>query len=250
MKDYLKSIEILPNDKDNIEFWERENRKSHTSYETEILFYSCIMHGDTGMLGACLEKLLADGIVAGRLSQDSLRQMKYWAVSCITIAARYAIQGGLPEMEAYNLSDLCIRHIDLLSDENEIMNYLITKCFEITEAIKSIRIRHNYPSSIRKCVSYIDKNLHSKITLTDLSYECGLSKDYLSQLFKKITGSTVTEYIKKRRLSSAKVLLDRGTSISDAAYGLGFCSESYFISCFKNEYGMTPKEYVATKGKL
>ena len=250
MKDYLKSIEILPNDKDNIEFWERENRKSHTSYETEILFYSCIMHGDTERLGVCLEKLLADGIVAGRLSENSLRQMKYWAVSCITIAARYAMQGGLPEMEAYNLSDSYIRHIDLLNDENEIMNYLVTKCFEITEAIKSIRIRNRYPSSVRKCVSYIDKNLHSKITLECLAVECGLSKDYLSQLFKKITGFTVTEYIKKRRLTSAKMLLDRGTTLSDAAYGLGFCSESYFISCFKKEYGITPKEYVASKGKL
>lgn len=250
MKDYLKSIDILPNDKDNFEFWERENRKSHTSYETEILFYSCMMHGDTERLGVCLEKLLTDGIVAGRLSHNSLRQMKYWAVSCITIAARYAIQGGLPEMEAYNLSDACIRYIDIINDENEIMNYLISKCFEITERIKSIKIHRNYPSSVRKCVSYIDRNLHSKITLAELSAECGLSKGYLSQLFKKTTGNTLTEYIKKRRLSSAKMLLDSGTTLSDAAYGLGFCSESYFISCFKKEYGITPKEYVASKGKL
>lgn len=248
--EYLNSLEVLPDEKDNIEFWERENKKSHTSYETEILFYSCIMHGDTENLGKYIENLFSDGVVVGRLSKDSLRQMKYLAVSCITIATRYAIQGGLPEMEAYNLSDAYIRDIDVMENELEILNYLMKKSFEITNMIKNIHTRHNYPSSIRKCVSYIDRNLHSKITLEELADEAGLSKDYLSQLFKKVTGTTVTQYMTKKRLDSAKQLLDRGTSLGDTAYGLGFCSESYFISCFKKEYGITPKEYIASKGKL
>ena len=95
MKEYLKSIEVLPDEKENMEFWERENKKSHTSYENEILFFSCIMHGDTERLDTCLENMFNNGIVAGKLSEDNLRQIKYWAVSCITIATRYAIQGGL-----------------------------------------------------------------------------------------------------------------------------------------------------------
>lgn len=250
VKEYLKSIEILPDEKENIEFWERENKKTHTSYESEILFFSCIMHGDTERLGNCLNDLFKSGIVAGRLSEDNLRQMKYWAVSCITIATRYAIQGGLPEMEAYNLSDRFIRDIDLIDNENDILNYLVNASFKITEMIKSIKIQHNYPSPVRKCVTYIDKNLHDKISLDDLGEICGLSKDYLSQLFKKTTGITVTDYIRKRRLDSAKKLLDRDTSIGNTAHALGFCSESYFISCFKNEYGITPKEYIKNKGKL
>ncbi len=250
MKEYLKSFQVLPETQESIEYWERENKKSHTSYETEIMFYSCMMHGDTERLGYHLEMLFRDGIVTGRLSKDSLRQMKYWAISCITIATRYAIQGGLPEMDAYNLSDSYIRDIDMIDDENEILEYLVKKSFEITNMIKNIKVRSDYPSPVRKCVSYIDKNLHSKISLEELSEICGLSKDYLSQLFKKTTGITISDYIKKRRLSSAKELLDRGTSISDTAYGLGFCSESYFISCFKNEYGITPKQYISSKGRL
>ncbi len=250
VKEYLKSIEILPDDKENIEFWERENKKTHTSYESEILFFSCIMHGDTLRLGKCLEDLFNSGIVAGKLSEDNLRQMKYWAVSCVTIATRYAIQGGLPEMEAYNLSDRFIRDIDHIDDENCILNYLIDASFVITERIKAIKIQNNYPAPVRKCVSYIDKNLHDRISLDDLAEISNLSKDYLSQLFRKTTGITVTEYIKKRRLDSAKKLLDRDSSIGHTAYALGFCSESYFISCFKKEFGMTPKEYIKNKGKL
>ena len=250
MKEYLKSIEILPDEKENMEFWERENKKSHTSYETEILFFSCIMHGDTEKLGSCLEELMNSGIVAGKLSENSLRQMKYWAVSCITIATRYAIQGGLPEMEAYNLSDSYIRDIDMINNEAEIVDYLVKASFSITNKIKAIKTQYNYPSPIRKCVSFIDLNLHSKITLDELAEISGLSKDYLSQLFKKTTGLNITEYIMKKRLNSAKQLLDRDVNISDTAYALGFCSESYFISCFKKKYGITPKEYIKNKGKL
>ncbi len=250
MKEYLKSIEILPDEKENMEFWERENQKSHTSYETEILLFSCMMHGDTERLGNCFEKLMQDGIVTGKLSENSLRQIKYWAVSCITIGTRYAIQGGLPEMEAFNLSDRYIRDIDMIDDEKEILDYLVRASFNLTAQIKSIKTQHNYPSPIRKCVSFIDKNLHSKITLDELGEISGLSKDYLSQLFKKTTGHTVTEYIMDKRLNSAKQLLDREVSINDTAYALGFCSESYFISCFKKKYGITPKEYVRDKGKL
>ncbi len=250
MKEYLKSIEILPDEKENMEFWERENQKSHTSYESEILLFSCIMHGDTQMLDRRLDDLLHDGIVTGKLSENSLRQMKYWAVSCITIATRYAIQGGLPEMEAYNLSDRFIRDIDMIDNENDILDYLVRASFTLTSKIKSIKTQHNYPSPIRKCVSFIDKNLHSKIALEELAEISGLSKDYLSQLFKKTTGITITEYIMKKRLNSAKQLLDRNVSISDTAYALGFCSESYFISCFKKKYNITPKEYIKNKGKL
>ncbi len=250
MKEYLKSIEILPDEKENMEFWERENKKSHTSYETEILLFSCIMHGDTERLGSCFEKLMQDGIVTGKLSENSLRQMKYWAVSCITIGTRYAIQGGLPEMEAFNLSDRYIRDIDMIENEKDILDYLVKVSFDLTKKIKSIKTQHNYPSPIRKCVSFIDKNLHSKISLDELSQVCGLSKDYLSQLFKKTTGLNITEYVMKKRLSSAKQLLDRDVSISDTAYALGFCSESYFISCFKKKYNITPKEYVKSRGIL
>lgn len=250
MKEYLKSIEILPDEKENMEFWERENKKSHTSYETEILLFSCIMYGDTDRLGNCLNELLNTGIVTGKLSENSLRQMKYWAVSCITIGTRYAIQGGLPEMEAFNLSDRYIRDIDMIENEDEILEYLVKASFSLTEKIKSIKTQHSYPSPIRKCVSFIDKNLHAKITLDELSNISGLSKDYLSQLFKKTTGVTITGYIADKRLSSAKQLLDRDVSISDTAYALGFCSESYFISCFKKKYNITPKEYTKSKGEF
>lgn len=54
------------------------------------------------------------------MSDDELMQHKYMAVSTITLATRYAIQGGLNETKAYEFSDRVIKIIDKLTDKNEI----------------------------------------------------------------------------------------------------------------------------------
>ena len=71
----------------------------------------------------------------------------------------------------------------------------------------------------------------------------GLSDDYLSFLFKKNLGVNLSRYIRSQRLQSSKEMLKGNYTISDIAYYLGFCSESYFISCFKKEFGKTPKKF-------
>jgi TolB-like protein/Tfp pilus assembly protein PilF len=60
---------------------------------------------------------------------------------------------------------------------------------------------------------------------------------------KKATGESVSILIRKVRLHSAKQLLqDESKTVSDVAYEVGFSSTSYFIKCFKEEYGYTPGE--------
>ena len=48
-------------------------------------------------------------------------------------------------------------------------------------------------------------------------------------------------YIRTRRLSAARSLLRTDKSLSEIAYDLGFCSESYFIRCYKAQFGVTPR---------
>ncbi len=49
------------------------------------------------------------------------------AVSCITLATRYAIQGGINEADAYNFSDDFIRTMDTIENPMQIMEYLAEK---------------------------------------------------------------------------------------------------------------------------
>lgn len=83
-------------------------------------------------------------IVMGRMSDDELMQHKYMAVITITLATRYAIQGGLNETKAYEFSDRVIKKIDKLTDKNEIFMCLGIEIVKLTEDVKKIKNNLNF----------------------------------------------------------------------------------------------------------
>ncbi|WP_167958779.1 helix-turn-helix domain-containing protein [Anaerosporobacter faecicola] len=108
------------------------------------------------------------------------------------------------------------------------------------------KIHETYSLPIRQCLHYIHQHLHNKITVATLATVCNLSVDYCSLLFKKEVGKTISSYIRTAKLEATKVLLTTNCNYSTICYNYGFCSESYYIACFKKEYGVTPREYVAS----
>lgn len=225
-------------------FSQREMGISHTSFKQETEFFSLIKSGDRQKVESTIGEMLQKKIVAGKMSEDELRQRKYLAVSFITLATRSAIMGGLDEDKAYNYSDLSVREIDSMRSEEEIYSYLERFCLCITDLVSRCKTSVSYPTAIKKCIRYINQNLNSKLNLSVLSKVCSLSEDYLSALFKKSTGKTVSAYVRDKRLDESKQMLINGCSTAEAAYNLGFCSESYFIKCFKNRFEVTPKKFV------
>ena len=239
-KDELESISVIS--KENI-FDENSNSSFHTAYQAERLFYNCIKNGDYEKAKSTIDTLLSRTIITGRLSDDEIRQTKYFAVCCITLATRYAITGGLGEETAYNFSDSAIYETDKMQNIKDILFFLKGRCLTLTKMVKEEKEKH-YDLHIRKCIAYINRNLHNRLTVEILASECSLSPDYLSSHFKKITSQTLSAYILEMRLKYASDLLLKGNKASDVAYYLNFCSESYFIKCFREKYGVTPKKYV------
>ena len=224
-------------------FLQRESGRTHTPYETEQLFYSCIRAGDVERVGVLMQTLLRQTVVAGKLSNDPLRQMQYWAVCCITLATRCAIQGGLDETTAFNRSDESILQIDKMRDPQEILRFLQSLCLQITTMVRDSRIGRDTPQAVRKCLHRIQTDLHGRLTAATLAETCALSPDYLCALFKKHVGVPLSVYIRRQRLHAARDLLLTGKELSEIAYDLGFCSESYFIRCFREEFGETPRRF-------
>ncbi len=231
-------------------FFQRESGQTHTPYETERLFYSCITAGNVAQVQSLMQSLLQQTVVAGKLSNDPVRQMQYWAVCCITLATRCAIQGGLDETTAFNLSDESILQIDRMRNPQEILRFLQTLCVKFTSMVRDSRMLQDAPSAVRKCLHLIETDLHGKLTAASLAKACALSPDYLCVLFKKHVGMPLSAYIRSRRLSAARDLLLTNKPISEIAYDLGFCSESYFIRCFRQEFGETPRRAREKRGML
>jgi len=98
---------------------------------------------------------------------------------------------------------------------------------------------------IWNAVHYIRNNLNSKIKVPDVAQYCNISTDHLIRLFKKELNTTPVEYINRKKIEKAQLLLVLETStIKEVAYALAFENISYFNKLFKTITGKTPSTYL------
>lgn len=97
---------------------------------------------------------------------------------------------------------------------------------------------------VQKAADYIKLNYSEKISIKEIADQLYLSPNYLSELFKKHTGKTISEYLTEYRLEKACQLLDHAEyRVGDVSGMVGIHDGRYFSNMFKKKYGMTPTEY-------
>ncbi len=222
---------------------ESKGTEKHTRYTTEIKLFSCVQQGDVKKLLKEL-KNANSVIVTGKVSENSLMQDKYMAVSTFTLATRYAIQGGLNENTAYEFSDNAINIIDNCKSSAEILFSIGTQILKLTQMVKKSKQHPEQSPYVRKCIIYINDNLEKRLTVDSLAELCGISPNHLSQVFKDEMGEKLSNYIIKRKLQLSKELLEEGKSNTEICERTGFSSPSHFITAFKKQFKMTPREYL------
>lgn len=107
---------------------------------------------------------------------------------------------------------------------------------------REVQLRHiSYAEHI---MQWIESHYHEEFTLVALVQELHLSSFHISHLFRKATGSTITEYLMYRRLREACLLL-RTTSLSlqEICDHIGISNVSYFCQLFRKRLGPTPTQY-------
>ena len=232
-----------------MEFAQRENLISHLPYEQETRFYRAIQRGDSEAVAAQFTPLCQEGF--GVLSRDAMRNLTYHLIITVAFVTRYCIEGGMDAETAYNLSDLYIQRIDVARTQEEIHALHREVVFSFTERMKALAARPPFSRPVMRCARYIHTHLHQRITAEELCADCGLSRTYLSRLFREEVGVTITQYILEKKLDEAKRLLESTSlSVSAVANTLAFSSESHFISVFRRQSGLTPKEYRRRASRL
>lgn len=122
-----------------------------------------------------------------------------------------------------------------------------------TEFRSSLSINpKNYESNsidanfLKDAINVVEENLSNfDFTHDDLFDALHTSKSTLYRKIKSLTGFSPSEFIRNIRLKHACLMLKNGTgNISEIAYDVGFNDPKYFSTCFKNEFGMTPREYM------
>lgn len=75
----------------------------------------------------------------------------------------------------------------------------------------------------------------------------GYSASYLSKLFKRETGKTMTQYTADLRCrQAAEMLRETGLSVQEISSYVGYLDNNYFVKVFKKMTGKTPSEYRAS----
>lgn len=100
----------------------------------------------------------------------------------------------------------------------------------------------NYYENLNKIIDKIEDNLTEKIDYKDLAKIIGTSSYTLQRIFVFLTGITLTEYIRKRRLSNAaEELLLSDAKIIDIALRYQYDSPISFSKSFKKMHGISPQ---------
>lgn len=223
----------------------RENGLPHPPFGDEREFYDMVSRGDVEGILELRRKYPPDidgGSEKGRLSDDPLRNAIYHLVANCTIITRRCIAAGMPQEQAYTMSDIFIRRADGCRTTEEVAAVNDEMALEFARRMREMA-SVGASSAVKRTLRYMGDNLYGKMTVSDIAAAVGYNRSHLSALFKREMGITITECIRKMRIEEAKKLISKDVRLSVAANSLGFCSQSHFCKCFKEETGMTPLEF-------
>ncbi len=96
---------------------------------------------------------------------------------------------------------------------------------------------------IRRTKVFLEAELGNRILLEDIGRAVGASPTYLTDLFRRVEGTSLHRYLTQLRLARALLELPHANDLTTVALEVGFSSHSHFSAAFRNAFGCTPSEY-------
>lgn len=95
-----------------------------------------------------------------------------------------------------------------------------------------------------KVQRYMEEHLGEEFSREEIAEQVFLNPAYLSRLFRRETGFSLTDYLVRLRIDRARIGLEKTNErISDIALAVGYANFSHFSKLFKKITGFTPQEY-------
>lgn len=169
----------------------------------------------SSVLLRCLTRIAAANSIDGKTLYE-LRPKKFLELSSWDEAFEHVMR------TAENLMALCERHKE--SYEVHLLKY----------------VRH-----------YVDEHVYDRVSLSDIAEYTKYNPAYISRIFKKHNGVTLSVYINHVRMNKAKEMLAKSSlSVYEIANRAGFESPQYFATVFKKSTGFSPKQYRLASGNI
>lgn len=105
----------------------------------------------------------------------------------------------------------------------------------------------NYYEQVQKAIEYIEDNIEDEIDLLQIANIACMSLASLYRIFFSLTGYTLKEYIRLRRINlAANLICDSDMTIVEIALKYGFNTNESFSRAFKKVTGKNPSDYRKT----
>lgn len=228
-----------------------ENRTEyfvHPPYSLELELVKKIKNGDGRKARRLLEEI--NSMKKAELSIEPLRSLKNSLIGSATFFTRALIEGGVNPDDAFTLSDTSILEIERILNFTQLQEYE----YVMLDRFVDLAIEHSsrkYSNVINFAINYINSNIINKISVQEIARQVFLHPNYLSALFKKEVGMSVSDFILRRKIEESAFHLKHSTStITDISSFYHFCNQSYYTKLFKKYYGVSPREYRLNPGIL
>ncbi len=174
---------------------------------------------------------------------DSLRNAKNYCIIMNTLLRKAAEKGGVHPVYIDRVSSSFAQQIEGMTSLSENAS-LMKEMFRSYCRLVRKHTMKRYSPLVQKTVLLIESDLSANLSSSALAASQSVSLGYLCEVFKRETGKTVSEYVRERRIHhAAHLLATTNLLVQTVALHCGIMDVQYFSKLFKQEMGMTPKEY-------
>lgn len=210
-------------------------------YDAERRLMQAVSQGMTHKAEQMIQN--ASKVLLEMRTADTLRNSKNYCIIMNTLLRKSAEYGAVHPYYIDGVSSDFAKRIERIQSPEE-FPALQRDMVNAYCALVKKHAAKQYSPLVQKVLTVVDSDLTADLSLKHLSKLLSINASYLSSLFKKETGKTLTEFITQKRMQQAAFLL-RTTQlqVQTVAQHCGIYDVNYFTKMFKKFSGQTPKEF-------
>ncbi|MBQ4265964.1 MAG: helix-turn-helix transcriptional regulator [Clostridia bacterium] len=218
-----------------------ERKLVEERYEVEARLMNEVAHGHSMRAAAIMSHF--DNSVVEQRSAVPLRNFKNYLIISNTLMRKAVQQGGVHPLYIDKLSSSIARRIEavMTMDEGKKLASEIVRKYCLLVRNHAMKA---YSPLVRKVILAIDSDLTADLSLCAHAKALGVNASYLSALFRRETGQTLSDYVARARVEQAIFLLNTThMQIQTIAQHCGMPDVNYFTRTFRRIIGITPSQY-------